>query len=263
MKRLFVFFTVFGILPFACTTPSKPDSSKEQQPAVAVTPANKPDTTVNTTVTEEPKPVTMEYPSYLPWEYTFYGISNTNPAVAAFGQSGLVHNDSHTRKGELEFYVVDVEKNNYATMPYFDFAEDKYSETAQRDIKGILKQYNLPDDEYKKTSLSASKDNASVIINEQEHSLKLLQTTIDNKLIFELQLINLKTGQGWVLQKDKMLPSSRGEVTEYRLKDAYVRGDKIAVIIAYDRIGGVTAGKEFKLGKFLIVTGSVGIAPNL
>jgi hypothetical protein len=265
MKLSLVLSTFVIVLPMACTTSSKPDSSGTstgEPPAVAATPVTAPDTTVKATTVEATTEV-VEYPSYLPWEYTFYGISNTSPAVAAFVQSGPVHNDAQSRKGELEFYVVDVEKNNYVTMPYFDYAEDKHSEAAQRDIKGILKQYNLPDTEFRKTSLSSSADQSPVIINDQEHSLKLLQTSLDGKLIFELQLINLKTGQGWLLQKDKMLPSSRGEVTKYALKDAYVRGDKIAVIIRYDRIGGITAGKEFKLGKYLIVTGSVGITPNL
>jgi hypothetical protein len=265
MKLSIVLSTFAIVLPIACTTSSKPDSSgtsNTEPAAVAAAPVTTPDTTVKTATVEAPSEV-VEYPSYLPWEYTFYGISNTTPAVAAFVQSGRVHNDAQSRKGELEFYVVDVEKNNYVTMPYFDFAEDKQSEAAQRDIKGILKQYNLPDTEFKKTSLSSASAGAPVMINDQEHSLKLLQTSADGKLIFELQLINLKTGQGWLLQKDKMLPASRGEVTKYALKDAYVRGDKIAVIIRYDRIGGITNGKEFKLGKFLIVTGSVGITPSL
>ncbi len=262
MKVFTVLVALALLLPFACTTSSKPDTSetsKSEPAAVAAESATKSDTTAQSEAVAE----VVEYPSYLPWEYTFYGISDTSPAVAAFEQSGLIYNDSPSHKGELEFYVVDVEKNNYVTPPYFDFSEGKHSEAARRDIKGILKQYNLPDDDFKKTSLSSMGDHSSVIINDQEHSLTLLQSSVDGKMIFELQLVNLKSGHGWLLQKDKMLPSSRGEVTKYSLKDAYVRGDKIAVIIHYDRIGGVKDGKEFKLGKFLIVTGSVAIAPNL
>jgi hypothetical protein len=264
MKK-YIYAPTLSLLLIGCTTSSKPDSSdgsKTQTPAVTATPLAV-DTAVQVQNIAAEVTKAVEYPEYLPWEYTFYGISSTSPVVAAFEQSGLIYNNSETHKGELEFYVVDVEKNNYVTPPYFDFSEGKHSEVARRDIKGILKQYNLPDNDFKKTILSSKGDHAPVMINNQEHSLNLIQTEVHGKLIFELQLINLKTRQGWVLQKDQLLPSSRGEVIKYSLKDAYVKGDNIAVIIHYDRIGGTTAGKPFKLGKYLIVTGSVGITPSL
>lgn len=255
------------VLITGCSTSSKPDSSKSDSTAVgaAAVPTNAPDTTIQKEATAEAEQAPREYPSYLPWDYAFYGISKASPAIAAFEQSGLISNNASPQKGELEFYVVDVEKNNYVGLPYFDFWEGdtRFPAVAKKDIQGILRQYNLPDSNFRKTPLVARNDRAPVIIKEEEHELTLTQSRINGKLVFELQLRNVKTGRGWLLQKDQLLPSSRGEVTKYSLKDAYVREDDIAVIIHYERIGGVTEGKQFKLGKYLIVTGSVSIEPSL
>jgi hypothetical protein len=42
------------------------------------------------------------------------------------------------------------------------------------------------------------------------------------------------SGQDISLQKDKVVPKTRGSVRRYRLHGAYVLGDKIAVFVEYD-----------------------------
>jgi Predicted secreted protein (DUF2259) len=184
------------------------------------------------------------------WKYTFHGFS-PDLVVTAF---------ESTRDSELEpsheLYVVTVDKNDYATSPY-RIAMNELPAEAEDSIRKVidnkLGHFKLPVKAgYKRMALHGSE--ATITVKGEPYKLKLIQTEIpglatdwdysaegaqgevlhSGVMKFELDLIHSASGKTWVLQKDNTLPKSRGFVKRYRLKDAYVQDNKIAVMLEFD-----------------------------
>lgn len=154
-------------------------------------------------------------------------------------------------------YVIDVEKNEWATRPAVyedttgaDDVDEKLAELRDKLLKkyGIKNQENLG---YDYNFIGVNPNNV-VLINETRYTLDFKS---DNGMI-DLRV----KGQDKevLLQKDKKVPASRGPVRRIRLNKAYVLGDRIAVFVEYD--GNIETGFEnsrYYSRKNIVVTGVV------
>ncbi len=69
---------------------------------------------------------------------------------------------------------------------------------------------------------------------------------------FKLSITNLATGKVKILQDDKKLPKSRGEVYQYAIKDIYVYHDVVAVFLAMENRIFEGSGVDY-----MVVTGTL------
>ena len=186
------------------------------------------------------------------WSYTFHGFTQ-DLSTTAFESSG---NDDYNWVG-YEFFVVNVNKNDFAAKAYRERFEDEVPDSVINVIKKRVTGYKLPTKGYTTFSFDGAKPEANVAIKGKNYRLKLLQTIVGENAIFELQLIDPSTSKIWILQKDKKLPASRGSVKRYRLKDAYVQNSKIAVMLEMDMESWQFEGLWEYPTKYMMVTGSI------
>lgn len=267
MQRVTV---IIAILFSACTNSSKTDSSGSDSLDVNPLTGN---VVVDTATVGEEAEDTVErimktdandpeiggdMVTELAWQYTFYGFLEDNHILAAYEQSGSA-DPENTTVGELEFYVVDVRKNDYASKPY----KAANSPAGKEYVTDYIADHNLSVPNYQKVDLAAMNDDPKLVINNKVYNVRLLQrSTSNNSVLMELQLINQQSGQGWMLQSDASLPKSRGEVLEYHLADTYIENDNVAIMIKYTRTQLDKNQNEYWIYKYLMVTGSVASKPN-
>lgn len=186
------------------------------------------------------------------WSYTFHGFT-PDLSTTAFETSG---NDDYNWVG-YEFFIVNVNKNDFAAKAYRERFEDEVPDSVINVIKKRVSSYKLPTKGYSTFSFDGTKPEGNVTIKGKNYRLKLLQTTIGENAIFELQLVDPSTSKTWTLQKDKKLPASRGSVKRYRLKDAYVQNSKIAVMLEMDMESWQFEGLWEYPTKYMMVTGAI------
>lgn len=191
------------------------------------------------------------------WEYKFYGFS-PDLSTAAFEQTG----SSDYNWSTFEFYVVGVNKNNFSTRPIRYSYEDDLPDSITKLVSDQLTRFQL---RYKKGftkyEIDPGKSEFGIKIETGNYKLKLLQTDVGENKIFELQLIDLSNSKIRILQKDSKLPVSRGAVKRYRLRDAYVQGKKLAVILELDMESYEIESYWYYPTKYMIVTGSLDVLP--
>lgn len=261
------FAFIIAIALSACTNSSKTDSSGSDSLRVnaATTSDTIPvaeeaeDTVERIMKTDATDPeIGGDMVTELSWRYTFYGFLEGNHILAAYEQSGSADPENSTA-GELEFYVVDVRKNEYASKPY----KAANNPAGKEYVTDYIADNHLSTPNYQKVDLAAMNDDPKLVINNQVYKVRLLQRSQStNSMLLELQLINQQSGQGWMLQSDASLPKSRGEVLEYHLADAYIENDNVAIMIKYTRTQLDKNQNEYWIYKYLMVTGSVASKPN-
>jgi hypothetical protein len=260
MKNFFTIIFLFSLVIAGCIRPEKSETTKDRVHAVA---PGKPDITQEQpgdTMTEEsveaaeassgppPYPGSQEL-----WTYQFYGFS-PDLVNTAFSTTG---HDDYNWVG-YEFYVVNVNKNDFSSKPYRERFEEELPEDLSKTIAGKLALYKLPEKTgFVKTVLNSAKAENAINIKGHNYLLKLFQTAIGDYKIFELQLTDPSTNKLWVLQKDKKLPVSRGSVKGYRLKDAYVQNNKLAVMLEMDMESYEFESYWYYPTKYMMVTGAI------
>jgi hypothetical protein len=194
------------------------------------------------------------------WNYRFYGFSATTPTLAAYEQYGTTTPDNGD-KGDLEFYAVNVAKNDYAIKPY------RLSGVTADNAAGgeYIRKYNADHGLMLNTNAINLKtqEQPEITVNGKKFILRLLQRApAENMAMFELHLINPATKEAWLLQADESLPKSRGQVLSYGLADAYTSGNNVAVMLYYTRSQLDKDQNEYFLDKYLMVTGSIASKSN-
>lgn len=275
MKKQLV--TIFLALMFfaGCTGPGKNEKTSD---TLSVTPAAEPDTAkqkINAgeqTIADAQEAVGDEgaegetdgedeehagpppYPgAQRLWTYQFFGFS-PDLSTVAFETTGRV---DYNWVG-YQFFLVNVNKNDFVGKPYRErFEDDEAPDSVKTAMRARLKVYKLPSQSgFAKYTLDPLE--GKVVIRGVQHQLRLLQTGP----LFELQLVEPLAKKKWVLQKDTKLPASRGStVLAYRLKDAFVQGSKIAVMIELDTDPTEFEGVWEYYTKYMMVTGTIDAAP--
>lgn len=187
---------------------------------------------------EEDEPMTGPHPSDL-------NIAGFTDDGKYFIFSQVDPGDGYSGEASGAVFVIDVEKNEWKGRPVRidltaeeGIAYDEFLETIKIKRDSTRKKYGIPRDNYYNDEfgfIGVNKNNV-VMINKQRYVLEL---KTPNNLI-ELRLKG--NGKDILLQKDKSIPKSRGNVRRYRLSKAVVSGDKIAVFVEYD--GEVITGFE-------------------
>jgi predicted secreted protein len=135
--------------------------------------------------------------------------------------------------GTASVFVIDVAKNEWAAKPtVVENLNDVLEDTLAKVRNVVLPKYGIAYQKNPGVEYNLETDNKVTIEGKQY--------TVDLKI--ENLLIDLHVrgnGKDITLQKDKKLPASRGSVREYRLRTAYVSGDRIAVFVEYDGEIGV------------------------
>jgi hypothetical protein len=270
MKLHVMFLCLFILFMAACTAPVKNEKSTDTLSTAVV---SKPDSSVQEPIQdanaeesedaeegEEASSGPLPYPGAQElWKYTFYGFT-PDLVNTAFSTTGP---DDYNWVG-YEFYVVNVNKNDFTGKPYRERFEDEIPDDVNKTIAARLAQYKLPvKTGFTKYNLDPTKEQSAVTIKGHTYLLKLLQTDVGEKKIFELQLIDPSTYKTWVLQKDNKLPASRGSVKRYKLKDAYVQDTKLAVMLEMDMESYEFESVWKYPTKYMMVTGTTEAKPNV
>ncbi|HMJ68276.1 MAG TPA: hypothetical protein VK508_05250 [Cyclobacteriaceae bacterium] len=154
-------------------------------------------------------------------------------------------------------YVIDVEKNEWATRPVTyggDGLDEDFDTKLNETRDKVLKKYGFahpPSIGYEYRFIGVNPNNV-VLINEQRYVLDFKS----NNGMIDLRVKG--QGKDILLQKDSKVPASRGVVRRCRLNKAYVLGDRIAVFVEYD--GNIEEGFEasrYYSRKNIVVTGVV------
>jgi len=170
------------------------------------------------------------------------GIHESELDITGFSTDGKYFVFSQIHPGEYnggsaQSYVIDVARNEWQSKPASvdvgedeDVAYDEMKETVKIKRDSMRLKYGIPRDRYydEEFAFIGMNENNVVMVNKQRYVLNL---NVDNNLI-ELRIKG--NGKDILLQKDKKIPSSRGNVRRYRLNKAVVFGDKIAVFVEYD-----------------------------
>lgn len=138
--------------------------------------------------------------------------------------------------GEGSVFIIDVEKNTWAIKPgRVETPDEEVSELLKPVRNSLLAKYGIQ--YHKKTGkpYNFGKEEPVVMVNG-----KRWQVILDvDGLLIDLHMKG-PAGQEVSLQKDKVVPKTRGSVRRYRLHGAYVLSDpgatfaKIAVFVEYD-----------------------------
>jgi len=132
--------------------------------------------------------------------------------------------------GEGSVFIIDVEKNKWAIKPgRVETPDDDVSELLKPVRNTLLSKYGIQYHANTGKAINFGKEEPVLNINGKKWQVIL---DVDGLLI-DLHLKG-PNGQEISLQKDKVVPKTRGSVRRYRLHGAYVLGDKIAVFVEYD-----------------------------
>lgn len=133
-----------------------------------------------------------------------------------------------------QVFILDVAKNEWAKKPIdydesdADIAYGEIRENLKVITDSVVRKHDIKRDYFDTFDFIDVNHNNLVMVNNEQYTLDL---KVDNNLI-ELRLKG--NGKDILLQKDKKLPASRGNVRRYRLNKAVVIDDKIAVFVEYD-----------------------------
>jgi hypothetical protein len=132
--------------------------------------------------------------------------------------------------GEGSVFIVNVEKNTWATKPgRVETPDEEVSELLKPVRNSLLAKYGIQYHKNVGKPYNFGKEQPVVTVNG-----KRWQVIFDvDGLLIDLHMKG-PSGQDISLQKDKVVPKTRGSVRRYRLHGAYVLGDKIAVFVEYD-----------------------------
>jgi hypothetical protein len=132
--------------------------------------------------------------------------------------------------GEGSVFIIDVEKNKWAIKPgRVETPDDDVSALLKPVRTSLLSQYGIQYHKNVGKAYNFGKEDPVVNINGKKWQVVF---NVDGLLI-DLRMKG-PAGQDISLQKDKVVPKTRGSVRRYRLHGAYVLGDKIAVFVEYD-----------------------------
>lgn len=156
----------------------------------------------------------------------------------AFTQTSIV--EGH--KGTSLLFVLDVEKNEWATKPLsYELREETLSKYGITFHKNIGEEFDIQSDN-------------TIKVNGVLWAVVL---TVDPNRRIEVR-VNDATTKSIVLQKDTKVPASRGNVRRYQLNKAHVFGDRIAAFIEYDsEIIHGSNNNDYYDRKYIAVTGVV------
>lgn len=207
------------------------------------------------------KPDSVE--AYEPDEYRTE-IHAADLDVAGFSSDGkyfvfsqVWREDNLVVKGGV--YIVEVATNEWASKPALvayenDEGRERTRKSVAAKLDSVLRKYSMT---YHGNmgyvfSFADINPNDAILLNYERATVHL---KVDGKLIE----VSVKTpDQTMILQKDKKVPASRGDVRRYRLYSASVLDGKIAVFVEYD--GNVVETPEnsrYYNRKYIVVTGYV------
>lgn len=177
--------------------------------------------------------------------YVFYGFSD-DLKYCAFETYGTYDGSGFPYSN---IYFIEVDKNKFAANPvaltsqnYNDLKRVRAANMKKAD--SLFKKFKINKSNIGKLVINTPKDshNCSFKINAKTYGLKLIEKkagkstfNYDTK-IFDLKLVkpgNKETS----LQKDTVLPKSRGEALGYGIKSVYSKGNKVVVFVEYSKTG--------------------------
>ncbi len=123
--------------------------------------------------------------------------------------------------------------------------------------KQLLLKYKISGDETGTSYYVDDQSNVNIPFGNKIYKLKLIEKSApDANKYFELQV--LTDTDPIILQKETIVPVSRGKVTSYKVAAFYLLEDKVAVFIEYNGPYQTDAGnKTFYKVMQLLVTGTL------
>ena len=209
---------------------------------------------------------TEAWSEFISSEYTFIGFSDDGAFAAYEMKEELQHQDEVTR---VQLYVIDVDKNSYATRPFrfdVDSARTVKYKRASDSVYSVLKnRYHIAGDkkgtaiEFKEAIVIDSMTTRhSVVIAQQQYAVIIKNIPVKGseeygveEVMVQVDLVSGVTKK--IIQAPERAPKSWGITNRYSLLAGWYNANKIVLFLNYETAGFEGPGQRHQM----IVTGKL------